>query len=169
MIACEQTNVAYVPWWLTVFVAQVCTGFNVMRFTALMYRLSTVVWAVQNISMGYQQWKIKTSVSAHLIEAHKERFPSYHCFQSQLIYYITIAVCSCEHGAEEILSLSNIQQMLATQQWELISHMYTHLWNRCWQSVAQPCLWSAFYQDDVLQVCLQNHWTIELQFLWWSL
>jgi len=34
-----------------------------------------------------------------------ERFPSYHCFRSQCIYHITIAVCSYEHGAEKILSL----------------------------------------------------------------
>jgi len=31
-------------------------------------------------------------------------------------------LCSCEHGAKKILSLSNIQQMLAMQQWEVFIH-----------------------------------------------
>jgi len=50
------------------------------------------------------------------VKTHKKIFPSYHCFLAQRIYYITIAVSSYEHGAEKILSLSNIQQMLVVQQ-----------------------------------------------------
>jgi len=42
-------------------------------------------------------------------------FQNHHCFWSQRIYYITIDVCSYEHGADKILSLSNIQQMSAMQ------------------------------------------------------
>jgi len=61
-----------------------------------------------------------------IVETHKERFPNYHWFWSR-IYYIKIDVCSCEHGAEKILSLSNIQQMSAIQQWELFIHTYLHL------------------------------------------
>jgi len=38
------------------------------------------------------------------------KFPSYYCFWSHRIHYITIDVCSYKHGAEKILSLSNIQQ-----------------------------------------------------------
>jgi len=67
-------------------------------------------------------------------------------FWSQHIYYITIDVYSYEHGAEKILSLSNIQQMSAIQQWELFIHTYIHLQNQSWQSVAQLCLWSTVYQ-----------------------
>jgi len=44
------------------------------------------------------------------------KFPNYHCFWSQRIYYITIDVCSDEHGAVKILNLSNIQHMSAMQQ-----------------------------------------------------
>jgi len=46
-----------------------------------------------------------------IVKTHKERFPSYHCFRSQHIYYITNAVYYYEHGVEKILSLSNTQQM----------------------------------------------------------
>jgi len=53
--------------------------------------------------------------------------PSYHCFWAQRLYYITIAVCSYEYGAEKILSLSNIQQMSIVQQWELFIQTYMHL------------------------------------------
>jgi len=61
------------------------------------------------------------------VKTHKERFPSYHCFQSQCIYHITIALCSYEHVAEKILSLLNIQQMSAIQQWELFICTWIHL------------------------------------------
>ena len=58
------------------------------------------------------------------------KFQNCHCFWSQCIYYITIDACSDEHCAEKILSLSNIQQMSAIQQWELFIHMY--MWRfRC--------------------------------------
>jgi len=57
----------------------------------------------------------------------RKKFPSYHCFQAQHIYYTTIAVCSYEYAAEKILSLSNIQQMSAIQKWELFIHTYIHL------------------------------------------
>jgi len=80
-----------------------------------------------------------------IVKTHKERFLSYHCFRSQHIYYIAIAVCSYEHGAEKILSLSNIQQMETIQQWRAV-YPYVHaihLWHRCWQSAAQLRLWSA--------------------------
>jgi len=55
------------------------------------------------------------------------RFLSYHCFRAQRIYYITIAVCSYEHGAEKILSLLNIQQMSVVRQWELFIQTYIHI------------------------------------------
>ena len=35
-----------------------------------------------------------------IVKTHQKIFPSYHCFQAQRIYYITIAVSSYEHGAE---------------------------------------------------------------------
>jgi len=60
------------------------------------------------------------------VKTHKKIFPSYHCFLAQRIYYITIAVSSYEHGAEKILSLSNIQQMLVIQQWQLFSQTYVY-------------------------------------------
>jgi len=77
-----------------------------------------------------------------VVKTHK-RFPSYRCFRAQLIYYITIAVCYYECTAEKILSLSNIQQMSAIQQWELFMQTYIHLWNRWWQPAAQLHPWSA--------------------------
>jgi len=43
-----------------------------------------------------------------IVKTHKKIFLSYNCFQAQLIYYITVS--SYEHGAEKILTLSNIQQ-----------------------------------------------------------
>jgi len=73
-------------------------------------------------------------------------FQNHHCFWSQRIYYITIDVCSYEHGADKILSLSNIQQMSAMQPWNLFIHTYIHLQNRSWQSTAKVCQWSAIYQ-----------------------
>jgi len=36
----------------------------------------------------------------------------------------------------KILSLSNIQQMSAIQQWELFIHTYIHIKNQSWQSTA---------------------------------
>jgi len=45
------------------------------------------------------------------LSKHTKKHLRYHCFRSQHIYYITNTVCSYEHGAEKILSLSNIQQM----------------------------------------------------------
>jgi len=62
-----------------------------------------------------------------LISLSKEWFPSYHCFWSQSIYYITIAVCSYKYGAEKLHSLSNIWQISAIQQWELFIQTYIHL------------------------------------------
>jgi len=44
------------------------------------------------------------------------KFPNYHCFWSQRIYYITIDVCSYEHGAGKIINLPNIQHMSAIHQ-----------------------------------------------------
>jgi len=45
--------------------AQVCAEFHVIRFfITLKYGLSAVVWVLQNIRIGYWQWKIKTLVSA---------------------------------------------------------------------------------------------------------
>jgi len=74
------------------------------------------------------------------------------------IYYITIAVCSYEYGAEKILSLSNIQQMSTVQQCKLFVRTYINLYNRCWQPAAQLRLWSAlFIKMAVLQIYLQNH------------
>jgi len=61
-----------------------------------------------------------------IVKTHKKKFPSYHWFRAQRIYYITIAVCSYERGAEKILSLSNILQMSIIQQWELFIRMYIH-------------------------------------------
>jgi len=49
-------------------------------------------------------------------KTHKKKFPSYHRFRAQRIYYTTVAVCSYECGAEKILSLSNILQMSFVQQ-----------------------------------------------------
>jgi len=46
----------------------------------------------------------------------RKKFPSYHCFQAQCIYYITVAVCSYEYGTEKMLSLSNIQLISILQQ-----------------------------------------------------
>ena len=155
---------------------QVCAEFHAIRF---FIAISTVVWVLQNIGIGYWQWKIKTSVLAQKSLAGIDRtlpkiqsnlicrasiaqpticcridsginliakFPNYHCCWSQCICYITIDVCSCEHGAEKILSLSNIQQMSSIQQWELLMHTYIHLQNQSWQSAAQLRLWSAVYQ-----------------------
>ena len=51
-----------------------------------------------------------------IVETRQKIFPSYHCFRAQRIYDITTAVSSYEHGAEKILSLSNIQQMSVVQQ-----------------------------------------------------
>jgi len=62
-----------------------------------------------------------------IAKTHMKKFPSYHWFWAQSIYYITIAVCSYECGAEKILSLSNILQMSIRQQWELFIRMYLHL------------------------------------------
>jgi len=48
-------------------------------------------------------------------------------FSAQRIYYITVTVCSHEYGAENILTLSNIQQMSAIQHESCLSiHTYTH-------------------------------------------
>jgi len=83
-----------------------------------------------------------------LLSNTRKRFPSYRCFRAQLIYYITIVVCSYQYGAEKILSLSNILQMSVIQQWELFMHTYyvRTLIKWSWQSAAQLCLWSAVYQ-----------------------
>jgi len=62
-----------------------------------------------------------------IVKTHTEIFPHYNCFWSHHIYCIKIDVCSNEHGAEKILSLSNIQQMSAIQQWELFIPRYIHL------------------------------------------
>jgi len=62
-----------------------------------------------------------------IVKTHKKKFPSYHWFQAQRIYYITIVVCSYECGAEKILSLLNILQMSIVQQWELFIQTYIHL------------------------------------------
>jgi len=50
------------------------------------------------------------------------KFPNHHCFWSQRIYYITIDFCSYRHGAEKILSLSNIQHMSSIQSRKLFIH-----------------------------------------------
>jgi len=64
-LACEQIKVANVLWWLTIIVTQVCAYFDVIYFfITLRYCLSTVVWVVQNIIIGYRQWKMKTLVWA---------------------------------------------------------------------------------------------------------
>jgi len=55
------------------------------------------------------------------------KISKFHFLWSQRIYYITIIVCSYEHGAEKTLSLLNIQQMSAIQQWEQFIHTYIHL------------------------------------------
>jgi len=65
-----------------------------------------------------------------IVKTHQKIFPNYHCFWSQCIYYSKIDVCSYKHGAEKILTLSNIQQMPTIQQWELFIQIYIHLWNR---------------------------------------
>jgi len=62
-----------------------------------------------------------------IVKTQKEIFPNYHCLWSQRTYYIKIAVCSYEHGAEKILSLPNTQQMSPILQWELFIHTYVHL------------------------------------------
>ena len=61
-----------------------------------------------------------------IVKTHKKKFPSYHWFRAQHIYYITIAVCSYERGAEKILSLSNILKISIIQQWELLIQTYIH-------------------------------------------
>jgi len=58
MAACKQ--VAYMPWWLTILVTRICAESYGIRFSiALKNWLLTVVWALQNISIDYQKWKIK--------------------------------------------------------------------------------------------------------------
>jgi len=65
MATCEQIRIAYTPWWMTILVTQVCAQFHVIPFLiTLKYCLSTVVWVLQNTSIAYRQWKIKTLVSA---------------------------------------------------------------------------------------------------------
>ena len=74
------------------------------------------------------------------------RSPNYHCFRSQRIYYTKITLCSYEHGAEKILTLSNIQQMSKCQPYSNGSCLYIRTYPWSWQSAAQLCLWSAVYQ-----------------------
>jgi len=62
-----------------------------------------------------------------IVKTHKKKFPSYHWFQAQHVYYITIAVCSYECGAEKILSLLSILKMSIVQQWEVLIQTYIHL------------------------------------------
>ena len=106
-----------------------------------------------------------------IVKTHKERFPNYHCFWSQWIYYITIDVCSCKHGAEKILSLLNIQQISAIQQWELFIHMYIYFCKIEADNQLHNCVCGALSIKDgdvtnILAKSLRKR-TIELQLLWW--
>jgi len=96
--------------------------------------------------------------------------PNYHCFWSQRIYYITITVCSYEHGTEKIPNLSNIQQMSAIQQWELLSKR-TYTYKIEADNQMHNCICGALSIKDggvinIFAKSLQRR-TIELQLLWW--
>jgi len=55
----------YAPaWFSTILLTQVCAEFHAIRFFITLSCLSTVVWVLQNISISYRQWKVKTLVSA---------------------------------------------------------------------------------------------------------
>jgi len=56
---------------------------------------------------------------------------------------MTIAVCSYKHGPERILHFLNIQQMLATQQWELFIDTYTYKINA--DNQLRNCVCGAFF------------------------
>ena len=110
-------------------------------------------------------------ISLSKLKTPKERFPSYHCFWSQRIYYITIAVCSYEHaGAEKILSLSNIQQMSAIQQMRAVyPNVHTPLKSKltinCTSAVSGPLSTKDCGVWNILTKSLRR--TIELQLFWW--
>jgi len=92
------------------------------------------------------------------LSKHKKKFPSYHCFRAQRIYYITIAVCSYEYGAEKILSLSNIQQNVSHTAMRAV-YPYVHaliksmLTTSCTNASVERCL----SKMAVLQIYLRNH------------
>ena len=96
------------------------------------------------------------------------RIPSYHYFRAQRIYYITIVVCSYEHGAEKILSLSNIHQMSVIQQRELFIQMYIRLKSMLTTSCTTASVERVVYQDrgviNILEKSVRRR-TIELQLL----
>jgi len=111
-----------------------------------------------------------------IVKTHTKRFPNYHCFWWQHICYITIDVWSYEHGSEKILSLLNIQQMSAIQQWKLFTHTYnvhTLIKSKLTLSCTTTSLsikWSAVGQDggviNILVKPLRTK-TIESQLVWW--
>ena len=74
------------------------------------------------------------------------------------MYYITIAVCSYEYGAEKILSLSNIQQNVRhTAMRTVCPYIHTliklMLTTSCTTASVEHCL----SKMAVLQILLQNH------------
>ena len=161
---------------------------------------STVVWALQNMGndkwkhwyrpkkalsielylKSNQSWLnliSRTSIAQPTICSRIDsdidlnvKFPKYRCFWSQCIYYITINICSYQHGDEKILSLSNIQQMSAIQQWELFIHTYIHF-KIAADNRLHNCISGALSINDggvtnTLAKSLRRR-TIELQLLWW--
>ena len=63
MVAYEQIRAAYMLWWLTILVNQVCSEFHMLlhRTEVLSFNYG---WVLQNTGIGYWQWKIKKLVSA---------------------------------------------------------------------------------------------------------
>ena len=86
-----------------------------------------------------------------IVKTHKKKFPRYHWFRAQRIYYITIVVCSYECGAEKILSLSNILPMSIVQQWAVYPNVHTLI-----KSMLTTSCTTASLERAVMKY-LQNH------------
>jgi len=93
-----------------------------------------------------------------IVKTHKKNFPSYHCFRAQRIYYITIAVCSYEYGAEKILSLSKIQQNVShTAMRAVYPYVHTLIKSMPTTSCTNASVERCLSKMAVLQIYLRNH------------
>ena len=130
---------------------------NYSEWNQILYRCAKAK-THSNLTNSPAQRAVQTVVPVALSKHTRKDFQVITCFWSQRNYCITIALSSCEHGAEKIGSLSNNQQIWTVHQRELCLSKSTFTYKIDADNHLCNCVCGALsIEIDIVNICLRNH------------